>query len=106
MCRSTGGIYDLVAFDPRGTANTIPFNCSSDPLELIAQSTFSQVVGNASDVAVGQIWAGSGDFAKKCFKVEKDIGEFVGTASVARDLMSVVDALDEDGMLRYYGECD
>lgn len=31
-------------------------------------------------------------------------GEFVGTAFVARDFMAVVDALGEDGLLRYWGE--
>ena len=31
-------------------------------------------------------------------------GELIGTAFVARDFMAVVDALKEDGKLRYWGE--
>lgn len=31
-------------------------------------------------------------------------GELIGTTFVARDFISVVDALKEDGMLRYWGE--
>ena len=31
-------------------------------------------------------------------------GDLVGTAFVARDMMQFVDALDEDGLLRYFGE--
>jgi hypothetical protein len=59
---------------------------------------------NSSDTALGAIWASSGIFADLCYERKKDIGQFVGTAFGARDLMSVVDALDEDGMLRYWGK--
>lgn len=31
-------------------------------------------------------------------------GELVGTAYVARDLLMLINALGEDGLLRYWGE--
>lgn len=42
--------------------------------------------------------------AEICYLKNKEIGSFLGTAFVARDLISVVNALDEDGMLRFWGK--
>jgi hypothetical protein len=42
--------------------------------------------------------------AEACFEVRRKNGEVMTTAFVARDLISVVDALEEDGLLRYWGE--
>lgn len=50
-----------------------------------------------------RLWAASTVLADRCKRTAADVGPFLGTAAVARDLMSVVDALDEDGMLRYWG---
>jgi hypothetical protein len=62
------------------------------------------VTSNSSDTALGEIWASTGILADTCNERLADIGSFVGTAFTARDLMSVVDALGEDGLLRYYGK--
>jgi hypothetical protein len=35
--------------------------------------------------------------------MRESIGSLLGTAFVARDLIQVVDGLEEDGMLRYWG---
>ena len=100
--RSTGGIYDLVAFDPRGTANTIPFTCADSDLDLYTAATAFRM-GNSSDVARAQTWAQAGAYSQQCLNKESETGDLIGTGFVARDLMSVVDALGEDGMLRYWG---
>lgn len=63
-----------------------------------------QLLSDSSDVALGESWANAGAFTSICAEAGKDIGELVGTAFVARDLMEVVDALDEDGLLRFWGE--
>jgi len=60
--------------------------------------------GNASDVALGRLWARGTVNANICFDRANSTGRLIGTAFVARDLMSVVDSLEEDGMLRYWGE--
>lgn len=59
---------------------------------------------DGSDAAMGELWANTGAWGNIC-EANDDIGEYVGTAFVARDLMQVVDALDEDGKLRYWGKC-
>ena len=33
----------------------------------------------------------------------RDMGELMGTAFVARDINAICDALDEDGLIRYWG---
>jgi pimeloyl-ACP methyl ester carboxylesterase len=101
LCRLTGGEHDLIAFDPRGTGNAIPFSCG-DAVDSV-RLTDKQIVGDASDVALGTLWAVSGVTANACFEEAKDIGAYINTAFVARDLMSVAEALDDDGMLRYWG---
>jgi len=42
--------------------------------------------------------------ANLCAENLGNIGGLVGTAFVARDMMRVVDALDEDSLLRYWGK--
>lgn len=104
--RATGGVYDLVAFDPRGTGNTLTYNCSNDPIELfdVGIGILTQM-GNSSDQAKAQLWAQTGIIAGQCYHNEQANGELINTAFVARDMISIVDALKEDGMLRYWGKC-
>lgn len=63
----------------------------------------TQTNSNASDTAIGEIWVGAKNVVDACLLRNGTIGPYMGTAAVARDLMSVVDALGEDGFLRYYG---
>ncbi|KAK3384095.1 TAP-like protein-domain-containing protein [Lasiosphaeria ovina] len=100
----SGDVYDLLAFDPRGTGTTIPFICTEDAF-TIGQILDGMESGTASDTALGRLWA-RGEVDANICKLHgngNDIGEFIGTASVARDMVSLVDALGEDGMLRYWG---
>ena len=52
---------------------------------------------------MGTVWAWKGALAKSCYYNAADVGNLIGTAFVARDLMQFVDALGEDGLLRYWG---
>ncbi|KAI9167796.1 Tripeptidyl aminopeptidase [Paramyrothecium foliicola] len=97
----TGGEHDLVAFDSRGTGNTIPFQCY-DEFSLL-MSTENQTPTNSSDVALGSSWVGGQLESRACLETQKNTGCLLGTAFVARDLIQVVDGLEEDGMLRYWG---
>lgn len=58
---------------------------------------------NSSDTAPGQVWASQTTFATNCLLNAKDTGNLIGTAFVARDMMQIVNALNEDGLLRYWG---
>ncbi|KAL1620821.1 hypothetical protein SLS56_009488 [Neofusicoccum ribis] len=61
--------------------------------------------GNATDTALGETWAFSKNYVDTCKSNPNatSIGDKIGTTYVARDLLSVVDALGEDGLLRYWG---
>jgi hypothetical protein len=86
-----------------GTVNTIPFRCYDDDRTSI-EMVRAQTYGGGSDVALGELWAYAGLTSNACHNYAEEAGSVIGTAFVARDLMSVVDALDEDGMLRYWGK--
>lgn len=58
---------------------------------------------NASDTTPAQLWAESTVMAELCKTRLKEVGPYLGMASVARDMMAIVDALGEDGLLRYWG---
>ncbi|KAB8264680.1 TAP-like protein-domain-containing protein [Aspergillus pseudonomiae] len=103
----TGGHYDLIAHDPRGTANTLTAYCSRNETERLAvsvESRFSDFPNASDTMALGRQWAGSGLFAKVCAEGElKENGQYMSTAFTARDLMQIVDAVTDDGLLKYWG---
>lgn len=98
--------FKSVADNPpkyRGTGNTIPFSGTDNDVDtnnMLNELKF----GNSSDVALGRLWTQGAINSGLCFQKSNATGSLIGTAFVARDLISVVDALDEDGMLRYWGE--
>lgn len=101
----TGGQYDIVSWDVRGTVDTIPFKCSDDPAEQFATYK-SQVSGNSSESAVGTLWARGTIDAETCHadSYANVVGSVMTTAFTARDMLQIVDALEEDGLLRYWGQ--
>lgn len=99
----TGAQISLTVNVHSGTVNAIPLECYDDD-DKTAQMMKEFGSGQASDVALGELWAYATLFANDCFENAKEIGSFMGTAFTARDLLSVVDALDEDGMLRFWGK--
>ncbi|KAL8801968.1 MAG: hypothetical protein Q9200_006754 [Gallowayella weberi] len=101
----TGGTYDLIGFDPRGTSTTLPFSCFPDSgsRDLALASTRFASFLNASDTAIGQAWAARTVLAETCYQSNRDNGELIGTGFVARDMIQIVDALDEGGLLNYWG---
>lgn len=62
----TGYQYDLVSFDPRGsTGDTLPFICYDTELEA-ALNVVEVPTSNASDAAMGHLWAQSDLTARHC----------------------------------------
>ena len=88
----------------RGTGYTIPYSCYETQAERILAQLLIPKLANSSDTALGTIWAGVGALAQACYETRQDIGDYVGTAFVARDMIRIAEALDEDGLLRYYGK--
>ncbi|KAH6695059.1 TAP-like protein-domain-containing protein [Plectosphaerella plurivora] len=98
----SGGEYDLVAFDPRGTGKTIPFNCVNNTA-LETEMLMGSLISVDSRENMGRMWARGGVNSYICQTDPNGVGQFVGTAFTARDFIRVVDALGEDSMLRYWG---
>lgn len=103
-----GKHHDIVAWDYRGTGTTLPFSCFATEAERInfyTESSSGAVSWRASDTALGDTWASQGWLAEACGGDGNAtaVGELVGTAFTARDLMELVDAIGEDGMVRFWG---
>ncbi|KAK8058303.1 hypothetical protein PG994_008751 [Apiospora phragmitis] len=92
----SGGEYDLIGIDPRGTGNTIPFSCyQNETLRRAGRVTVRGDRANSSDAAPGRLWAEAQVLANDC-----------GNASPTPRAVwwaRLVDALGEDGLLRYWG---
>lgn len=73
---------------------------------MIATYQYPTPLADASDVAPGQLWATASVLSTICHEKTQEVAELIGTAYVARDLMQVVDALGEDGLLRYWGKME
>lgn len=100
---AVGGHHDMIAFDTRGTTS-LPFSCFAGPADRLAQQALLPSSSNSSNVSLAQLWAGSGALAELCYEKNKEIIQYIGTESIARDMMQIVDALGEDGLLRFYGK--
>ncbi|OGM41169.1 hypothetical protein ABOM_009862 [Aspergillus bombycis] len=100
----TGGYHDMISFDPRGTGNTLNFSCYDSAIErTVSQLSLHQELVNASNTALGRLWTSGKVFSDTCLDRMRENATLVGTAFVARDMMQIVDALGEDGKLRYWG---
>ncbi|KIE02022.1 Peptidase S33 tripeptidyl aminopeptidase-like protein, partial [Metarhizium majus ARSEF 297] len=98
------GVEDFAYFAKRmqaGTGNTLPFSCFKN--DLLRTASNQALAGNASNVALGYVWERAGFFASDCHAAQTNTGNLIGTAFVVRDMMQIVDALGEDGMLRFWG---
>ncbi|KAK5172241.1 uncharacterized protein LTR77_003879 [Saxophila tyrrhenica] len=106
-----GAQWHLVSWDPRGTGNTIPFQCDVSAVAGITVPSRKRdelgnlVSTNTTEVFLEGAWQSAGQVADACYAQnrEDETATLIGTAFVARDIMEIVDALDEDGLLRYYG---
>lgn len=99
----TGRQFDLIAFDPRGTSGSrIPMRCIQSETDAWNYA-LNTGPSNSSDVALANLWARGAITADICYRNQKKIGSLISSAFVARDMIRIVDALGEDGLLRYYG---
>lgn len=100
----------------RGTGKTIPFDCGSDEDEdeseddsessdKKARRSVDPLLPetNLTDYLFTTGWEESKIYAKKCFDTMSETGSYISTAFVVRDMVQIIDALGEDGMLRYWG---
>jgi pimeloyl-ACP methyl ester carboxylesterase len=93
--------FDIVGFDPRGVGFTTPgAHCWE---ELSARESWTlrasaQGIPGSSDSAPGRLWSMAQAFGSSCASTveeEHDIKQFLSTASVARDMLELTEALGE-----------
>ena len=94
LLRLSGGAYDLVTFDPRGTHKDFPFVCKGADIHFPDATT-----GNITDA-----WQETAKSEHTCMQEARNVAGYVGTPYTARDTMAILDALPADGKLRYWGE--
>lgn len=93
---TTAKHFDIISFDPRGVNNTSPhFTCFPDQIQMTDFQLESAAAGvfGSSDAAFGIQWAKMRALAADCSRraVESGIGEYMSTASVARDIIEIVE---------------
>ena len=88
----------------RGTGFTIPYSCYDTQADREVATLLTPTLSNSSDSALGTEFSLKKALAESCFENAKDRGELVGTAFVARDMIRIAEALDDDGLLRYWGK--
>lgn len=101
-----GPQWNLISWDPRGTGYTIPFVCDLEAIASIPErkrQLGTLVSTNLTAVFLNGGWELAGELAEYCASSANETAALIGTAFTARDMMEIVDALGEDGLLRYYG---
>lgn len=93
----------------RGTANTLKFNCFESQEARLANFTygrFAELAGPSDKMPLGRLWSSASMLSDYCYQYpdSKQKGELISTAFTARDIMQIVDAVEEDGLLRYWGK--
>jgi pimeloyl-ACP methyl ester carboxylesterase len=58
---------------------------------------------NSTERLLNGGWDDAESLAEACYSTMNATGELIGTAFVARDMVEIIDALGEDGLLRYWG---
>lgn len=91
--------YEIIGFDPRGVGWTFPgahcFNQTSDRITWGLRE-LSEGQLDASDAALGRLWSMEQAFGFSCYFTMDpgyDIKQFITTASVARDMVELIEAL-------------
>ncbi|KAK5052069.1 hypothetical protein LTR84_002873 [Exophiala bonariae] len=92
-----GDHFNIVSFDPRGVRYTLPFHCFETDVAPPSN------LGNSSDVAIGEAFSAGVAQSHNCQQSNSNTSALLSTAYVARDIIRIVDALGEDGLLRYWG---
>ncbi|KAI7357476.1 hypothetical protein KC357_g6473 [Hortaea werneckii] len=91
-------VFDIISFDPRGVGDTTPALQCVESLQYDHSwmvRVMEEGVFEASDASLGRLWSMSTARSKSCALPlpdgEPDIRKYVTTASVARDMLEIVE---------------
>ena len=79
----TGGQYEIIGPDPRGTGTTMPVDCYNDEMGRMVETLRTPTRTNSSDIALGAVWSYTKQYAARCFQNEAVNGSLMSTAFVA-----------------------
>ncbi|KAH8592814.1 TAP-like protein-domain-containing protein [Bisporella sp. PMI_857] len=100
---AAGENHDIISFDPRGVGATTPqLHCFKGPQEERIASIQSLGLIDAHPGLIYDKFAASSLASQNCEANIGDIARFVGTASVARDMLEILDQTGHE-KLRYWG---
>lgn len=90
--------HDLVAFDPRGTGHSAPrLDCFPGLLGHVrAQERDMAEAVDVSRAALARAVAAGKADGRRCAEEHGDFLRFVGTESVARDMLAILDKIEEE----------
>ena len=97
-----------IANEYSGTGRTIPFHCdpsnTTDSKTKRGEYNHTIPVDDIYAQLANKQWHDGGIFAEECANTPgmADIGPYIGTSFVARDMISIIDALGEE-KLQYWG---
>lgn len=86
-----------------GTGNIGPFSCTPN-LPRVPQSAFPRLHHRKIEDVLEEKWALYESAANDCLAYEAETGRLMSTVFMARDMYQIVEALGEDGLLRYWGK--
>ncbi|OCK77690.1 hypothetical protein K432DRAFT_427806 [Lepidopterella palustris CBS 459.81] len=94
---STAKYYDILSFDPRGVGETSPaaicFYDASSGWSWMLRELTEGILGS-SDAALGRLWSMNQALGSTCARTAEDgddIKQFLTTASVARDMLELIE---------------
>lgn len=93
---STAKYYDIIGFDPRGIGNTSPvamcFDAGPVSWSWMLREMTEGILGS-SDAALGRLWSMNQALGDTCNQTTEgdDIKQFITTASVARDMVELIE---------------
>ncbi|KAF2172230.1 hypothetical protein M409DRAFT_62985 [Zasmidium cellare ATCC 36951] len=93
-----GKFFDIVSFDPRGVGASSPqMRCVKDDCEAKSWLLRVREEGTlgSSDASIGRLWSMMGAYGLSCSILpdgKADVRQYITTASVARDMVSLIEA--------------
>ncbi|APA12989.1 hypothetical protein sscle_10g077590 [Sclerotinia sclerotiorum 1980 UF-70] len=100
---AVGANHDLIGFDPRGIGATTPSaHCWNGPQEERIWGIQSLRLVDSHPGMIYDLYAHQSVESKNCEATIGDLSRFLGTASVARDMLEILNKLGYE-KLRYWG---
>ncbi|KAF0699554.1 Aste57867_9891 [Aphanomyces stellatus] len=96
----TGGLYDVLGFDPRGVGKSRRIKCSKNSYTDAVENERRDVkeipfMEATSETSIGRFGAELDAQARRCQKYDGDYIKHISTATVARDMDAIRAALNE-----------